>query len=192
MKFAALLAAALLATAPLCAAGALDFQLRDTEGAMHTAAEWSAAKAVVVYFTTTDCPIANSYVPEMNRIHDAYAPRGVAFFAVQTDLTIPEAAVVKYARDFRYSYPLLFDSQQRLVRLAGATITPQVAIFAPDGALLYLGRIDDRVADFGKQRLKPTILDLRDSLDAVLAGKRVPHAKTKSIGCAIALTQQPR
>jgi hypothetical protein len=190
MKFAALLPVALLAVLPLCATGALDFQLRDTQGAAHMPAEWAAAKAVVIYFTTTDCPIANSYVPEMNRIHDAYAPRGVAFFAVQTDLAIPEADVVKYARDFRYSYPLLLDPQQRLVRLAGATITPQVAIFAPSGTLLYLGRIDDRVADFGKQRLKPTVFDLRDSLDAVLAGKPAPHATTKSIGCAITLGAQ--
>jgi peroxiredoxin len=191
MKFAAFLAT-LFVTFPLCAAGALDFHLRDTQGAMHAPAEWSAAKAVVIYFTTTDCPIANSYVPEMNRIHDAYAPRGVAFFAVQTDITIPEADVVKYARDFRYAYPLLLDSQQLIVRHAGATITPQVAIFAPNGALLYLGRIDDRVADFGKQRLKPTIFDLRDSLDAVLAGKPVPHATTKSIGCAITVAQASR
>src|SRR5277367_87175 len=116
MKFAVFLLAALLTTLPLCAAGALDFHLRDTQGAMHTPAEWSAAKAVVVYFTTTDCPIANSYVPEMNRIHDVYAPRGVAFFAVQTDLTIPEADVIKYARDFRYAYPLLLDPQQLIVR----------------------------------------------------------------------------
>lgn len=181
-----------LSTACLTAsAGGLQFELRDTQGAVHTAAEWKAAKAVVVYFTTVDCPIANSYVPEMNRIHDAYAPRGVLFFAVQTDLTIPHADVVKYAHDFEYRYPLLFDPAQTLVRRAGATITPQVAIFDPDGKLLYLGRIDDRVADFGKQRLKPTVFDLRDSLDAVLAGKPVPHATTKSIGCAITLGREP-
>lgn len=192
MKFVAFLPAALLATLPLCAAGTFDFQLRDTQGASHTPAEWSSAKAVVVYFTTTDCPIANSYVPEMNRIHDAYAPRGIAFFAVQTDLTIPEGDVVKYARDFRYAYPLLLDPQQILIRHAGATITPQVAIFTSGGKLLYLGRIDDRIADFGKQRLKPTIFDLRDSLDAVLAGKPVPHATTKSIGCAITVAQDSR
>lgn len=186
MKFAVFPAAALFAALLASfAAGAPDFHLRDTQGAVHTPAEWAAAKAVVVYFTTTDCPIANSYVPEMNRIHDAYALRGVAFFAVQTDLTIAEADVVKYARDFRYSYPLLLDPQQFLVRRAGATVTPQVAIFAPDGKLLYLGRIDDRVADFGKQRLTPTVTDLRDSLDAILAGKPVPHDRTKSIGCAI-------
>jgi len=172
-------------------AGPLSFQLRDTQGAAHTQAEFAGHKAVVLFFTTTDCPIANSYVPEMNRIHDAYAPRSVLFYAVQTDLTIPEADVAKYARDFRYTYPLLLDTKQQLVRWTGASITPQAAILAPDGKLLYLGRVDDRVVDFGKQRLQPTVTDLRDSLEAVLAGKPVPHAATKSVGCAITLIGTP-
>jgi peroxiredoxin len=165
----------------------LNFQLRDTQGAIHTQAEFAGRKAVVLFFTTTDCPIANSYVPELNRIHDAYAPRGVAFYAVQTDLAIPQADVAKYARDFRYAYPLLFDPNQQLVRLTGASITPQAAILTPEGKLLYLGRVDNRVEDFGKQRLQPTVLDLRDSLDAILAGQPVPHATTRSVGCAITL-----
>ena len=172
-------------------AGPLSFQLRDTQGAAHTQAEFAGHKAVVLFFATTDCPIANSYVPEMNRIHDAYAPRSVLFYAVQTDLTIPEADVAKYARDFRYTYPLLLDTKQQLIRWTGASITPQAAILAPDGKLLYLGRVDDRVVDFGKQRLQPTVTDLRDSLEAVLAGKPVPHAATKSVGCAITLIGTP-
>lgn len=172
-------------------AAPLAFQLRDTQGVTHTQAEFAGRKAVVLFFTTTDCPIANSYVPEMNRIHDAYASRGVLFYAVQTDLTIPEADVAKYARDFQYSYPLLLDPNQKLVRWTGASITPQVAILAPDGKLLYLGRVDNRVEDFGKQRPAPTVLDLRNSLDAVIAGKIVPHATTKSLGCAITLKSTP-
>jgi peroxiredoxin len=168
-------------------AAPLSFQLRDTQGAIHTQAEFAGQKAVVLFFTTTDCPIANSYVPEMNRIHSVYAGRGIRFYAVQTDVTIPAADVVKYARDFKYAYPLLLDPQQQLVRFTGAAITPQAAIIAPDGKLLYLGRVDNRVADFGKQRLTPTVTDLRDSLDAVLAGKPAPHVLTKSIGCAITL-----
>jgi peroxiredoxin len=184
----------LVASLCLCVtafAAPLAFQLRDTQGAVHTQAEFAGHKAVVLFFTTTDCPIANSYVPEMNRIHDAYAARGVLFYAVQTDLTIPEADVAKYARDFHYAYPLLLDPNQLLVRFTGASITPQAAILAADGKLLYLGRVDDRVADFGKQRLQPTVVDLRDSLDAVIAGKPVPHAATKSIGCAITLKSTP-
>ena len=185
------LAAFLCLCAATVLAAPLSFQLRDTQGAIHTQGEFAGHNAIVLFFTTTDCPIANSYVPEMNRIHDAYASRSVLFYAVQTDLTIPEADVAAYARDFRYAYPLLLDPKQQLVRWTGASITPQAAILAPDGKLLYLGRVDNRVEDFGKQRLQPTVFDLRDSLDAVLARKTVPHAVTKSVGCAITLKSTP-
>ena len=176
--------AALCAGCPLGAAVPA-FQLRDTAGGVHTSADWLSHKAILLFFVTTDCPVANSYVPEMNRIREAYAPRGVEVFAVQADTTIPAADVARYAKDYRYSFPLLLDPGQVLVRLAGATITPQAAVLAPDGKVLYLGRIDNRVVDFGKQRPQATEQDLREALDEVLAGKPVAHPFTKSIGCAI-------
>src|SRR3954469_5038747 len=166
-------------------AAAPRFQLRDATGNLHTSAEWSGQKAILLFFVTTDCPVANSYVPEMNRIRDAYTPRGVAVYAVQAETSVPDAAVTKYAQEYRYGFPLLLDPRQELVKLANATVTPQAAVLAPDGRVLYLGRIDNRVEDFGKQRPQATHSDLREALDAVLDGKPVPHPTTKSIGCAI-------
>ena len=166
-------------------AGPPAFQLRDTQGAVHTPAEWTGHKAVLLLFVTTDCPIANSYVPEMNRIRDAYAPRGVLLYAVQAEPRTPVADVAWYAREYRYSFPLLLDPSHVLVKLTSATITPQAAVLSPEGKLLYLGRIDNRAVDFGVQRPRPTENDLREALDAVLAGRSVPHPFTKSIGCAI-------
>src|ERR1700735_800982 len=66
------------------AAGRLpQFSLADTAGQTHTPAEWSGKRAVVLLFLTTDCPLCNTYVPELNRIAQSYVPRGVAFYAVQ-------------------------------------------------------------------------------------------------------------
>jgi peroxiredoxin len=161
------------------------FLLRDTQGAAHSPAEWSGRKAVLLFFVTVDCPIGNSYVPEMNRIREAYEPRGVLTWAVQADPSVAAADVAKYAKEYRYSFPLLLDPSQILVRHTGAAITPQVAVLSPEGRLLYLGRIDNRVEDFGKARPKATVNDLRNTLDAVLAGKPVPAERTKSIGCSI-------
>lgn len=166
-------------------AAAPHFGLRDAQGVEHTNAEWNGSKAVLLIFVTTDCPVANSYVPEMNRIHDDYAARGVLVWAVQADPTVPRPDVVRYAHDYHYGFPLILDPRQSLVALAGATITPQAAVLSPEGKVLYLGRIDNRVADFGKQRFKATVPDLRNALDEVLAGKTVEHPVTKSIGCAI-------
>jgi peroxiredoxin len=173
----------LVATTLWCSAP--KFQVADTNGREHSQAEWAGAKAILLFFVATDCPVANSYVPEMNRIHDAYAAKGVLVYAVQADPTVTSAASTQYAREFRYGFPMLVDSQHTLVKLAGATVTPQAAVLSPDGGVLYLGRIDNRVEDFDKRRLAPTEHELRDALDAVLAGKPVPHPRTKSIGCAI-------
>lgn len=160
-------------------------QLRDTQGVLHPSAEWAGHRAVVLFFVATDCPIANGYVPEMNRIREAYAARGILFFAVQAEPRTTDAEVARYAREYRYTFPLLLDPHQSLVHLTGATITPQVAVVTPEAKVLYLGRIDDRAVDFGVQRPRATVPDLRQALDAVLAGKPVPHTFTKSIGCAI-------
>jgi hypothetical protein len=106
-------------------------------------------------------------------------------YAVQAETTIPSADVAKYAKDFQYSYPLLLDPNQILVEMVNATVTPQAAVLTPDGKLQYLGRVDNRVEDFGKRRPQATQSELRIALDAVLAGKPVPAPRTKSIGCAI-------
>jgi thiol-disulfide isomerase/thioredoxin len=161
--------------------------LRDTAGVVHHEDEWSKSRAVVIFFTTTDCPLSNSYVPEMNRIHADYSNRSVAFYAVQTDTTIPELEVRKHAAEFGFAFPVLLDPKQSLVRLAGATATPEAAVLSNDGQVLYLGRIDNRVADFDKRRPAATESDLRNALDAVLAGKPVARPKTDVIGCGINL-----
>src|SRR5262249_32627254 len=150
-----------------------------------SAAEWSEAKAVLLFFVAPDCPISNSYVPDMNRIREAYSPRGVRVYAVQSDPGSAPSEAGRYAREFRYSFPMLLDIRHGLVALAGATVTPQAAVLSPDGAVLYLGRIDNRVEDFDKRRLAATEHDLRDALESILAGKPVSQPRTKSIGCAI-------
>ena len=161
------------------------FQLRDTQGIVHTSLEWRDAKAILLFFVTNDRPVTNSYVPEMNRIEASYARRGVRFLAVEADISVPLPVVVQYARDYRYAFPLLLDPHQILVKLTGATATPQAVVLSSQGQILYRGRIDNRIEDFGRQHPEATVHDLRNALDEVLAGKPVAVPYTKSIGCAI-------
>jgi len=179
---------AALATILAMAAAAhpdLQFALRDTEGVEHSPREWSQARAVVLFFVTTDCPLSNGYAPEMSRIEQAYAARGVLVYAVQGDTTIPDAEVRQQARDIGYRFPALLDPRQILAHYTGATVTPEAVVLSPEGAVLYLGRIDNRVEDFGKTRIEATEFDLRDTLDAILAGRPVAHPRTPALGCAI-------
>ena len=179
--------APLLLLLPVLAwAGSLPrFSLSDTSGRIHTRADWAGKRAVVLLFVSTDCPVSNRYVPEMNRIASTYGPRGVAFYAVQGDATMPLDEVRAHVQEFGYTFPYLIDPEEALAAYTGAVSTPEAAVLTPKGDLLYLGRIDNRLEDFGKERIRVTEFDLRDALDAVLAGKPVPHSRTKALGCAI-------
>jgi len=181
--------AACLSAAGSAGAG-LRFSLHDTEGVVHDQDEWAGARAVVIFFMTTDCPLSNGYVPEMNRIEQDYASRGVRFYAVQGDTTIADDEVRRHARDFAYRFPVLLDPQQVLSQHTGATVTPEAAVLSPAGEVLYLGRIDNRIEDWGKVRYQPTVFDLREALGAVLAGRPVPHPRTRAFGCSITKVHQ--
>ncbi len=160
------------------------FSLADTAGGIHTDAEWKGSQ-VVLFFLTTDCPISNGYVPEMNRIAKEYGSRGVRFYGVMTDTSVPLAELRKHVKDFGYTFPVLVDPTQILVNYTNADTNPESAVISPRTGMSYLGRIDNRVEGFGLARPQPTQHELRDALDAVLAGKPVAKAFAQPIGCSI-------
>ena len=144
-----------------------------------------AKHGLVVFFVVTGCPIANSYVPEMNRIAKEYGPQGFDFqFAYVDSLFSPES-LKRHHRDYKVNISPLNDSGRTLVRMAGATRTPESAVFTPEGKLLYDGRIDDLYASLGRKRPKPTVRDLRRTLDAIAKGKPVPVKHTEVVGCVM-------
>jgi peroxiredoxin len=161
------------------------FDLRDTAGARHTAQEWRDRKAVVVFFTMTDCPLSNGYVPEMNRIAAEYQKQGVAVFAAHSDATVSDAVVKTHAAEFGFTFPVLLDHKLALAKAAGADTVPEVAVFSSDGALQYLGRIDNRMEDITRRRTQATAFELRDALDAIVRGQVPKVQRTRAIGCSI-------
>lgn len=179
---------ALLLMAACCGAlsgGALSFSVPDTAGVRHSEVEWRAKKAVVVFFTMTDCPLSNGYVPEMNRIRGEYEARGVAFYAAHSDSSVKDEVVRKHAQEYGFTFPVLLDSKLALAKAAGAKTVPEVAFFSGAGELLYLGRIDNRMEDITRRRAVVTEHELRDALDAVLAGKAPKVTRTRAVGCSI-------
>ncbi len=146
-----------------------------------------AGPANVLFFITNDCPVANSYAPEIQRICADYANKGITCTLVYSDLTLDAAAIRKHHTDYGYpdTIPGVKDTGHRLADATGATITPQAAIVGKGGKVLYLGRIDNFYAALGKPRRQATEHDLRQALDEVLAGKPVTHPKTQAVGCYI-------
>jgi hypothetical protein len=160
-------------------------QLPDPSGAILHPFNQHGQRAEVFLFVSVDCPIANGYAPEIHRIVQKYKSQGFDFYLVYGDSTVKPSDVAKHVADYGFKCPALLDPGHNLVNLLHATRTPEAAVVDPHGQLLYRGRIDNWYADFGQYRSAATTHDLRDALDAVLAGKPVRVAVTKAIGCPI-------
>lgn len=143
------------------------------------------ATATVVFFVATECPISNYFAPEMERIRVEYGPRGIAFRAVYAVPDEGVEAIRAHTADYGLKMPALLDPEHALLSRAGASVTPEAAVFAPNGDLLYRGRIDDTYVAYGRQRIEPTQRDLRLALDAILAGASPDPSVTEAIGCFI-------
>jgi len=139
--------------------------------------------ATVFLFVSTDCPIANGMAPEIARVHDAFAPKDVAFYRVYADATLSDEAITKHGKDFAFAMPAVRDPSLDLVRLTGATVTPEAVVYDREGQRRYRGRINNRYEGLGKYRQEATQHDLRDALDAVVGGREVKTPETKAVGC---------
>ncbi len=175
---------ALLAAIPLFSAG---FTTRDVDG--HEVKPLDpVGPAAILFFITNDCPVANFYAPEIQRICGDYASKGVSCALMYSDPQLDAAAIRKHRAEYGYAKTTIAaveDISHRVADATGATITPEAVVVGKGGKVLYRGRIDNFYAALGKPRRAATEHDLRDALDEVLAGKAVTHPQTQAIGCYI-------
>ena len=139
-------------------------------------------EATVLLFVMTDCPISNRYAPEIRRLHDEFAGT-VRFWLVYVDAERPLDELREHHSSFGYPFRAVRDADGALVALAGATVTPEVAVFDPDRRMTYRGRIDDRYVSFGVARRAPRTRDLRDRLSRIAAGETLTFSETRAVGC---------
>jgi hypothetical protein len=162
-------------------------ELTDIDGTVHTVMgeNPSAKKASVLVFISSDCPIANSYQPELRRLREEFNPEEFAIILVHGNpkLQIDEAR--RHQNDYEIELPIVLDPDQAIARRFHATITPEAVVVDSKGETLYIGRIDDRNSTYGKRRQRANREDLRLALQSISAGEPVAVSKTTAIGCRI-------
>jgi peroxiredoxin len=138
-------------------------------------------KAVAVVFVATKCPVSNAYNTRMAALGKEYAAKGIPLVGINSNKTEPAAEVKQHAEKHGFTFPVLKDEGNKVADAYGASHTPEVFVLDAKGNLIYHGRIDENQDDPKNVKLP----DLRNALDAVLAGKPVPTARTKAFGCSI-------
>lgn len=142
-------------------------------------------KATVLFFVSTDCPIANRMAPELGRIVKGYQPKGISFFFVYIEPSQTPKQIQNHIQEYKLVAPGILDAKHQLVKLSGASVTPQAVVFAKSGKMLYRGRINDLFLEHGRSRKAPKTEDLKVALNQFLAGKPISVPQTPALGCSI-------
>jgi peroxiredoxin len=176
-------------TAPAVGAVVPDFALKDTHRRPRSIDGFTNAKAFVVVFFDTDCPLASLYMPVQIELYRKYAPQGVQFLAIDSSSQDSFVKVSAYARDRDVPFPVLKDFDQKVADAFGARRTCEAFLLDAQRVIRYHGRIDDQYG-VGFRRDKPTNRDLENALDALLAGKPASAPSTEADGCPIERPQK--
>jgi mono/diheme cytochrome c family protein len=163
--------------------GVDQLQILDVAGTIHELGDTDGLAGTVFVFISSECPISRKYVPELNRLSDAAAEKRLAFYAVLSDASISRVDAAKFIDEFSVSFPVLFDTSGDLAETFQPTHVPEAFVIRPQGQLVYRGRIDDLYADVDKKRIQASQRDLLAAIISVAAGKEVPVARTKAVGC---------
>ena len=156
------------------------FTLPKFDGARESVGNWNGAKATVVIFVSTHCPVSGAYNGRMIALEQTYGPRGVRIFGVDANKQETPDNIAAFVKEKGFNFPWLKDSGNAIADRFGARVTPEAYVIDSSGTLRYWGRIDD-----SKEPEGVTTHDLANALDAVLAGRAVPAGQSPAFGCGI-------
>ena len=157
-----------------------DFTLPDADGKQHSLASLKGKSGTVVIFVATKCPYSNAYNARMQKLADDYRARGVNVVGINSNVAESAAEVKSHAAENGLTFTILKDAGNKVADRFGAQVTPEAYLLDASGKLVYHGRIDN--ARYG---VMITSTELRDAVEAVLAGKPVEKAEVKAFGCSI-------
>jgi peroxiredoxin len=164
-----------------------DFRLPDTSGKIVSSADFQDAPALLVIFMCNHCPYVKHVRHELAELADEFQARRVAVVGINSNdaANNPDdspAKMVEEVKNIGYTFPYLYDGTQAVAKAYRAACTPDLYLFDRQRRLVYRGQFDDSRPG---SDVPVTGKDLREALDAVLAGKRVSPNQKPSIGCNI-------
>ncbi len=152
-----------------------------------TLEEMSDGDALLVVFWCNHCPFVHHIEDAFVDFAREFAGRGLKTVAISAN------DVEKYPQDGpgemraranqrSYPFPYLYDEGQEVAKEYEAACTPDLFLFGSEGRLVYRGQFD---ASRPGLDVPVTGQDLRNAVEAVLAGAAPSEQQTPSVGCNI-------
>lgn len=160
-----------------------DFSLTDVRtGNEISLSSYSDKKAVVIFFTSINCPFDKYYVNRIGQFINNFSQKGVQVLMVNS---IPSESLEDMkAGSLNYEAPYLADRQQVVMKLLGASKSPEAIILVPvNGGFRnrYQGAIDNNPQVESDVKKAYLIQNLND----ILTGNPKTYADILPVGCRI-------
>jgi len=144
---------------------------------------YSSSRAVVIVFTSHECPFDNYYKDRLKGLIQSYAGK-VQFLLINSNAEDQESAEQMTIHYTDLQVPYLADKDQMVMASLGAKKTPEVFLITHAAGkfnIVYSGAIDDnpQTAKDVRQSF------LKDAIEKVLAGEKIEAATQRVTGCTI-------
>jgi len=157
-----------------------DFTLPDADNKERSLKSLAGKNGTVLLFIAVQCPVSNAYNERMEKLAQDYRARGINVIGINSNVKEDAAAVKAHAAEHNLTFTILKDPGNKIADKLGASVTPEAYFLDANNKLLYHGRIDN-----ARNPEQIETSDLRNALDAALAGKAIEKTEAKAFGCTI-------
>ena len=162
-----------------------DIEMENVDGSTVTIGDIKGEKGTLIIFTCNHCPFVKAWQKEMVEIGNAYQEKGFGVIFINPNDPAVKGDTLEGMQQLSkaegYEFPYVVDATSDVARHYGAGKTPDVFLFDADGMLVYKGA----VSEGGRTPKAGGEVNLKDALDALLAGMSVEKPETKAVGCSI-------
>jgi peroxiredoxin len=142
---------------------------------------------LLVMFICRHCPFVKHVEGELAAIGKDYTGSGIGIVAISSndaDCYSEDSppSLRQQAEEVGFTFSYLFDESQEVARAYDAACTPDFFLFDKDLKLVYRGQLDDSRPGNG---IPVDGRDLRNALNALIAGTPISEEQKPSIGCSI-------
>lgn len=164
-------------------------EFQDLDGLSHHLGELAQQQGLLVFVTSTSCPISRRYLPTLVELAKKHSSEGFGILLVNPMATDKPDAIRDAAKALGSAGLYVHDKDGELCRALQATSTTDVLLIDSARSVRYQGAIDDQYG-FGYSLPAPRTTYLATAIAEYLKGDPIAIAATEAPGCRLDL--EPR
>ena len=124
---------------PARAQRAIDFTLKDLDGNPMKLSDYYNKNVILIDFWATWCVPCIKELPHFQKFYDRYKEKGLKIFSISVDGPETVALVKTFVKRYKYSFPVLLDTESKVVALYNPrVILPYTILLDREGNINYV------------------------------------------------------